>query len=54
MLLRWALIFAVIALVAAVIGFWGVAGISLQIAELLLFVFAILLIVSLIAGRRTL
>jgi uncharacterized membrane protein YtjA (UPF0391 family) len=54
MLIRWAIIFAVIALVAALLGFWGVAAIGLQVAEILLVVFVILLLVSLIFGRRVL
>jgi uncharacterized membrane protein YtjA (UPF0391 family) len=51
-MLRWALIFFVIALVAAVFGFSGVAGDAAWIGKILLFVFLILAIASLVMGRR--
>jgi len=51
-MLRWALIFFVIALVAAVFGFGGVAGDAAWIGKILLFVFLILAIASLVMGRR--
>jgi len=53
-MLRWALIFLVIALVAAVFGFWRLEGVALYIAEILAVVFLVLFIVSLIFGRRPL
>ena len=49
-MLGWALTFLVIALVAGVLGFGGVAIISVEIARLLFFVFLVLFAVSLIAG----
>ena len=48
-LLRWALIFLVVALIAGVLGFGGIAGASMQIAQVLFFVFVVLFVVSLIA-----
>ena len=53
---RWAIIFAVIALVAALLGFGGVAGLSADIAKLLLIVAAVLFVVAILfgRGRRTL
>ncbi len=51
-MLRWALIFLIIALVAAVFGFGGVYAEAVFIARILFFVFLILFIVSLITGRR--
>ena len=51
-MLRWALLFLVIALIAGVFGFWGLEGTAMWIAEVLCFVFLILFVVSLVAGRR--
>lgn len=51
-MLRWAIIFFVIALVAAVLGFGGIAGMSMQIAWILIVVFIVLAVFMLIAGRR--
>ena len=51
-MLRWALIFFVVAIVAAVFGFGGIAGDAAWIGRILLFVFLVLAVVSLIAGRR--
>ena len=38
-MLRWAVIFLIIALVAGVLGLWGLEGIEMQIARILFFVF---------------
>ncbi|OHD04954.1 DUF1328 domain-containing protein [Sphingopyxis sp. RIFCSPHIGHO2_12_FULL_65_19] len=47
---KWALIFAVIALVAAVLGFGGVAGAAAGIAKILFFVGLALVVLFLILG----
>ena len=52
-MLRWALLFFVIAIVAAIFGFGGIAGDAAWIAKILLIVFQILAVVSLLMGRRT-
>jgi len=52
-MLRWALVFAILALVAGVLGFGGLAGDFTYIAKILLFVFLVLFVVSLIFGRRS-
>ncbi len=52
-MLRWALMFLVIALVAALFGFTDVAGTSVFAAKILFFVFLVLFVVSLVAGNRT-
>ena len=52
-MLRWALIFFVVAIIAAIFGFGGIAGDLAWVGKVLLVVFVILLIVSLIMGRRT-
>lgn len=51
-MLSWAITFLVIALIAAVLGFGGIAGTAVGIAKLLFFVFLILFVVSLFFGRR--
>lgn len=51
-MLSWALTFLIIALIAAVFGFGGIAGSAMGIAQVLFFVFLVLFAVSLIFGRR--
>ena len=50
--LRWALIFLVIALVAAALGLSGVAWLAQEIAWILFVVFLVLFLVSVFFGRR--
>jgi len=49
-MLGWAVTFLVIALVAALFGFGGLAGAAAGIAQLLFFVFIAIFLVSLIMG----
>ena len=49
-MLRWALIFFIVALVAALFGFTGIAAAAVDIAKLLFFVFVVLFVVALILG----
>lgn len=49
-MLRWALIFLVIGLVAGLLGFTGVAGASIAIAKALFFIFIAIFLVLLILG----
>jgi uncharacterized membrane protein YtjA (UPF0391 family) len=49
-MLKWALIFAVIALVAGVFGFTGIAAGAAGIAKFLFFVFVALCVLALILG----
>lgn len=51
-MLGWSLTFFIIALLAALLGFWGIAGTSAWIAKVLFGVFLILFLVSLIFGRK--
>lgn len=55
-MLRWALIFFVVALIAAAFGFLGIASAAVGVARLLFYIFLILFLVSLVSGltRRTL
>lgn len=46
--LYYALVFFVLALVAAVVGFRGVAGISMSIAKIFVLIFLVLAVVSLL------
>lgn len=48
--LHYAVIFLVVALVAAALGFGGVAGTAMEGARLLFWVFLVLVIVSLFVG----
>jgi uncharacterized membrane protein YtjA (UPF0391 family) len=47
-MLGWALTFLVVALIAAALGFGGIAGASAGIAKILFFVFLILFAISLV------
>ena len=49
-MLRWAIVFLVIALIAGALGLSGVAGTSSNIAWILFVVFLILMVVSFIFG----
>jgi uncharacterized membrane protein YtjA (UPF0391 family) len=49
-MLRWALAFFVIALIAAVFGYVGIATTAVSIARVLFFVFLVLFVVSLVRG----
>ena len=54
-MIRWAIIFLVVGLVLALLGFGGVGGAFIGIAKLLFFIaialFVILLVLGLMAGR---
>ena len=49
-LLHYAVMFLVVALVAAAVGFGGVAGVAMEGARILFWVFIVLFIVSLVGG----
>lgn len=48
-MLGWAVTFLVVALIAAALGFGGIAGASAGIAQILFFVFILLFVAALIA-----
>jgi uncharacterized membrane protein YtjA (UPF0391 family) len=50
-MLRWAVVFFVVAIVAGLFGFTRIAGSSMQIAKILFFIFIILAVVIFIFGR---
>ena len=50
-MLRWALVFFVVAIVAGLLGFTSIAGSSMQIAKILFIVFLVLAVLVFIFGR---
>ena len=50
-MLRWAIVCFVLALLAGVLGFGGLAGDFAYLAKILVFVFLVLFVISLIFGR---
>lgn len=49
-LLHWAVVFLVVAIVAAIFGFGGVAGTAMEGAKLLFWVAIVFLVISLVLG----
>ena len=56
-MLGWAVTFLIVALIAAVLGFGGIAGVAIEIAKIIFFVALLLFLISavfgLVGGRRT-
>jgi uncharacterized membrane protein YtjA (UPF0391 family) len=50
-MLGWVITFAILALLAGVLGFGGLAGSFAVVAKVLLFVFLALCVISLVFGR---
>jgi len=50
-MLAWSIIFLVVALIAGVLGFGGIASTATGIARILFFVFLVLFAISLLTGR---
>ncbi len=51
-MLSWAVVFLIVAIIAAIFGFTGIAGTAVGIAKILFAVFLVLFLISLILGRR--
>jgi uncharacterized membrane protein YtjA (UPF0391 family) len=49
-MLSWALTFLIVALIAAVLGFGGIAIVSIEIAKIIFFVAIVLFAITAIAG----
>jgi uncharacterized membrane protein YtjA (UPF0391 family) len=49
-MLGWAITFLLVALVAAVLGFGGIAGTAIEIAKIIFFVAIILFLISAVVG----
>jgi uncharacterized membrane protein YtjA (UPF0391 family) len=52
-MLRWALIFFVVAIIAGLLGFGGIMGTASGIASTLFWVFVVLFVLSLLVGLVT-
>jgi len=51
-MLHWSLVFLVLALIAAFLGFGGIAGAAVGIAKALFFIFLVVWLIGFILGRR--
>ena len=49
-MLRWAATFFIIAIIAAIFGFGGIAGGAVEIAKVLFYIFVVIFLVSLGMG----
>ena len=49
-MLSWVITFLVVALIAGILGFGGIAGASVEIAKIIFFIAVILFLVSAIVG----
>jgi uncharacterized membrane protein YtjA (UPF0391 family) len=52
-LLRWALLFLVVAVIAAIFGFGNVAEGATDIAKVLFYIFAVIFVLLIVAGAMT-
>ena len=52
-MLNWSITFFILAIVAAIFGFGGIAAEAVGIAKILFLVFLVLFLVSLVTGRRS-
>jgi uncharacterized membrane protein YtjA (UPF0391 family) len=56
-MLGWAVTFLIVALIAAVLGFGGIAGVAIELAKIIFFVALLLFLISavfgLVGGRRS-
>ncbi len=52
-MLNWSITFLIIALVAALLGFGGIAGTAVEMAKILFFIFLVLFLVSVLVGLLT-
>jgi uncharacterized membrane protein YtjA (UPF0391 family) len=50
-MLRWAIAFAIIALIAAALGFYGLSSTAADIAKFFALIFVVLFVVALVVGR---
>jgi uncharacterized membrane protein YtjA (UPF0391 family) len=49
-MLRLALVFLIVAIIASIFGFGNIEGMSLEFAKILFFIFVVLFVISLIFG----
>jgi len=50
-MLRWAITFAIIAIIAAALGFGGLSSTSADIAKFFALIFVVLFVIALVMGR---
>ncbi len=53
-MLRWAILFALISVIAAGLGFYGLSSTAADIAKLFALVFLVIFVVTLVIGGRVL
>ncbi len=51
-MLRYAFLFLVVALIAAALGFGGIAGVASEISRVLFFIFLVLFLIAVFFGNR--
>ncbi len=49
-MLSWVVTFLVVALIAGILGFGGIAGVSIEIAKAIFFIAVILFVISAVVG----
>jgi len=49
-MLRWSVIFLVVALIAGLLGFTTIAGTAIEIAKILFFIFLFLFLLTMVVG----
>jgi uncharacterized membrane protein YtjA (UPF0391 family) len=52
MMIRWSILFLIVAIIAALLGFTNVAGTAVEAAQILFFVFLVIFVVSVVFERR--
>jgi uncharacterized membrane protein YtjA (UPF0391 family) len=50
-MLRWAIAFAIIAIIAAALGFYGLSSTAADIAKFFALIFVVLFVIALVMGR---
>jgi uncharacterized membrane protein YtjA (UPF0391 family) len=53
LMLRWAIAFLIIAVIAGLFGFWGLESTAASIAKILFVAFLVLAVASFVLGRRS-
>ncbi|MDD4181252.1 MAG: DUF1328 domain-containing protein [Victivallaceae bacterium] len=52
-MLYWAVVFLVVAVIAAIFGFGGIVSVAVGIAKVLFFIFLVMFVIALIIGLLT-
>ncbi len=51
-MIRWSVTFFIVAIVAAIFGFGGIAASAISIGKIFFYIFIVLFLVSLVFGKR--